>query len=74
MNTEFEEDKKKSEEEIDWLDYASQQETQALRPLDGKDYLALFIASLQTIFLPLVILVIVLVSISLLFQVFVPVG
>ena len=44
------------------MDYAQTQEEQALRPLDGKDYVALFIASLQTIFLPLIVLVIVLLA------------
>ena len=68
MSTDFEdieEDPYESEkeEEIDWLQYA-QGEQQAIRPLDGKDYVALFIASLQTIFLPLIILVIVLLGFS----------
>ncbi|MHA1927360.1 MAG: hypothetical protein ACTSV2_02140 [Candidatus Thorarchaeota archaeon] len=61
MNTDFEENTdnnvQSEEQDIDWLDYA-QQEDQALRPLDLTDYLALFIASLQTIFLPLMILII----------------
>jgi hypothetical protein len=65
MSTEFEDDEeaqyRPEEEEIDWMEYA-QQEEQALRPLDGKDYIALFVASLQTIFLPLIILVIVLIA------------
>lgn len=74
MGTEFEDDNEKQEEEIDWLDYALQEEEQALRSLDGKDYVALFIASCQTIFLPLIVLVIVLVAINLLFQIFVPAG
>lgn len=52
-----------AEEEVDWLEYA-QGEQQAIRPLDAKDYVALFIASLQTIFLPLIILVIVLMAFS----------
>ena len=54
-----EEQTETTEEEVDWLEYA-QAEEQAIRPLDGKDYVALFIASLQTIFLPLIILIIVL--------------
>ena len=74
MNPEFEDDNEKQEEEIDWMEYASQQEEQALRPLDGKDYVAIFIASIQTIFLPLVILVIVLFAFNFLLQVFAPVG
>ncbi len=63
MNTDFEENSddnsQPEEQDIDWLDYA-QQEQQALRPLDLTDYLALFIASLQTVLLPLVILIILL--------------
>ncbi|MGD9396483.1 MAG: hypothetical protein PVJ05_08660 [Candidatus Thorarchaeota archaeon] len=62
MSTDFEEERTyPEEEEIDWLEYA-QAEEQAVRPLDGKDYVALFIASLQTIFLPLIILIIVLLA------------
>ncbi len=66
MNTDFEdiEEEKtpaEEEEEIDWLDYA-QVEEDALRPLDGKDYVALFIASIQTIFLPLIVLIFVLIA------------
>jgi hypothetical protein len=62
MSTDFEEERTyPEEEEIDWLDYA-QAEEQAVRPLDGKDYVALFIASLQTIFLPLIVLIIVLLA------------
>ncbi|MFW9805832.1 MAG: hypothetical protein ACFFFK_03825 [Candidatus Thorarchaeota archaeon] len=71
MDTDFEnneEHPQHEEEEIDWLQYA-QGEEQALRPLDGKDYLALFIASLQTIFLPLIILVFVLIAFSFLLQI-----
>ncbi|MGY5865285.1 MAG: hypothetical protein RTV41_11840 [Candidatus Thorarchaeota archaeon] len=71
MNTEFEDDNEQQEEEIDWLDYTSQQEEQALRSLDRKDYVAIFIASLQTVFLPVVILVIVLVAINFILQIFV---
>jgi len=61
MNTDFEENKddndQSEEQEVDWLQYA-QQEEEPLRPLDRTDYLALFIASLQTIFFPLMILII----------------
>ena len=56
-----EEERTYPEEEIDWIEYA-QAEEQAIRPLDGKDYVALFIASLQTIFLPLIVLIIVLLA------------
>ncbi|MFW9975754.1 MAG: hypothetical protein ACFFDQ_10835 [Candidatus Thorarchaeota archaeon] len=66
MNTDFEdiEDEKapdEDDEKIDWLKYA-QVEEEALRPLDGKDYVALFIASVQTIFLPLIVLIFVLIA------------
>lgn len=71
MSNEYDDNSEEKDEEIDWLEYASQQEESALRPLDGKDYLALFIAALQTIFLPLMVLIIVLVATSLLLQVFV---
>ncbi|MBY8996267.1 MAG: hypothetical protein KGD60_00950 [Candidatus Thorarchaeota archaeon] len=63
MGTDFEDNEEEQiqpeEEKIDWMQYAQREEQDALRPLDGKDYLALFIASCQTIFLPLVILIIV---------------
>jgi len=72
MNTDFEENNENNnqseEQDIDWLQYA-QQEEQPLRPLDRTDYLALFIASLQTIFLPLLILIIVLFAINFWLQV-----
>jgi hypothetical protein len=63
-----EEQTQPKEDEIDWLEYA-QGEEQALQPLDGKDYVALFIASLQTIFLPLIVLVIVLIAFNFLLQI-----
>ena len=69
MSTDFE-DREEEElaqyeekEEVDWLKYARSEE-QAVRPLDGKDYLALFIAAIQTIFLPLIVLVIVFFAIN----------
>ncbi len=66
MSTDFEDNQdehnQSKEKEIDWLEYATTEEDQALRPLEGKDYIALFIASLQTIFLPLIILIIVLIA------------
>ena len=74
MNTDFEENKddndQSEEQDIDWLQYA-QQEEEPLRPLDRTDYLALFIASLQTIFFPLLILIVVLFAINLWLQVMV---
>ena len=44
-----------SKDDIDWSQYGEHEPTIAT-PLDAKDYVALFIASLETIFLPLVIL------------------
>ncbi len=53
-------------EGIDWSEYGEHDEpTHA--PLDGKDYVAFFIASLETIFLPLVLLAVVLLVIGLAF-------
>ena len=67
MGTDFEDKEEEQiqpeEDDIDWLQYA-QGEEQALRQLDRTDYIALFIASIQTIFLPLVVLVIVLLAIN----------
>jgi hypothetical protein len=55
--------------DIDWHQYAYQDDESApVVTLDGKDYVALFIASLQTIFLPLVILAIVMVVLGMLFS------
>lgn len=71
MDSDFENNEEQpqhEEEEIDWMQYARGEE-QAIRPLDGKDYLALFIASLQTIFLPLIILVFVLIAFSFFLQI-----
>ncbi|RDE14495.1 MAG: hypothetical protein C4K47_03945 [Candidatus Thorarchaeota archaeon] len=54
--------------EVDWKHYVYQQEDQtAPVHLDAKDYLALFIASLETIFLPLVILAVMLLVLGFIF-------
>jgi hypothetical protein len=53
-------------EDFDWSQYGDS-ESSTHTPLDRTDYVALFIASLQSIFLPLVILAAVLVSIGFLF-------
>ena len=51
------------EPKYDWRDYGDhEQETQSL---DGKDVMAIFIAALQTIFLPLVILTVAMLGIGL---------
>jgi len=60
MNIDFEENddtyEQSEEENVDWKDYAYQQEEQPALILDRKDYIALFIASLQTIMLPVITL------------------
>ena len=57
---EFDDEKnaEQDSEEYDWRDYGEHEEESV--SLQGKDYLAIFIASLQTIFLPLIVLMIVL--------------
>ncbi|TFG12024.1 hypothetical protein EU537_10615 [Candidatus Thorarchaeota archaeon] len=58
-----------SDREIDWAEYAYQ-ETQRKKPaipLDATDYVALLLASLQTIFLPIVILAVLLLILGLYF-------
>ena len=48
------------EEDPQWDDYQVYlEEKQETVKLEGKDYIALFVASLQTIFLPLIIMIIV---------------
>jgi hypothetical protein len=83
MNTESQENstsdnhvEKEPIEEIDWAEYGRrQQEDQEPRPLDRTDYIALFIASLQTIFLPIVILIVLLIATNFILQLAVgPVG
>ncbi len=68
MNVDFEENgdnyEESEEEKVDWMDYAYQQEEEPLPLLDRTDYLALFIASLQTILLPVVILIAILVAVN----------
>ncbi len=64
---------KELDDEKAWREYRVRYEDEkrkAIR-LDRKDYVALFIASLETIFLPLIILMIVLVGFALLLQFFV---
>ncbi len=56
------------DDEKAWRDYRIRTEDEKITAvhLTGKDYLALFIASLQTIFLPLIILILVLFGLTLL--------
>ncbi|MFW9808675.1 MAG: hypothetical protein ACFFE6_04750 [Candidatus Thorarchaeota archaeon] len=67
---EFDDDRsfEQDPEEYDWRSYGEHEETTV--SLQGKDYLAIFLASLQTIFLPLIILIIVLFSFGLIFGLF----
>lgn len=54
--------------EVDWDEYVYLQEQERSQvSLDAKDLVALFVASLTTIFLPIVILMVILVVIALLF-------
>jgi hypothetical protein len=54
-------------EDPDWDEYRVYlEETQERTKLDGKDYIALFIASLETIFLPFIIMILVFVAIGVL--------
>lgn len=75
MNTDFDnidedqyEEEEKEEKKVDWLKYA-QEEEQALRPLDAKDYVALFVAAIQTVFVPLIILMVVMIVINFFLQI-----
>ena len=55
--------------EVDWDEYVylQEQDRSQVSP-DAKDLVALFVASLTTIFLPIVILMVILVVIALLFR------
>lgn len=58
-------------EDPQWSDYRTHDEESDISiSLDLKDYIALFIASLQTIFLPLILLLLVMVTISFIFTFF----
>ena len=58
---------RKEMDDPEWDEYrAYLEETQRSAKLDRKDYVALFIASLQTIFLPLIIMMAVFVAVALL--------
>ena len=62
-----EEPSREEKDDPEWDEYRTYlEETQESTKLDGKDYLALFVASLQTIFLPLIIMMIVFVAIAML--------
>jgi hypothetical protein len=54
---------------VDWSEYVREEtEAESAVSLDAKDYIALFIASLETIFLPLVLLSLVLIALALIFR------
>jgi hypothetical protein len=56
----------------EWDEYRAHiEEQQEPVRLEGRDYIALFIASLETIFLPLIIMIIVFVAIGILLFVFI---
>lgn len=57
------------EEDVDWSEYEDNTRDNEVH-LDTVDYVALFIAALQTIFLPLVILIIFLVGLVFVFTIF----
>ncbi len=58
-------------QEPDWSEYVYQEEKRPLHRLSADDYVALFIAALQTIFLPLVILAIFLVIVGVFLSAFI---
>ncbi|MFW9848776.1 MAG: hypothetical protein ACFFF4_06530 [Candidatus Thorarchaeota archaeon] len=72
MSDNYDENESDRQNEFDdekaWRDYRIRVEDEKIKAvhLDGKDYLALFVASLQTIFLPLIILIVVLFGLTLL--------
>ncbi|MBS3795413.1 MAG: hypothetical protein KGY80_10970 [Candidatus Thorarchaeota archaeon] len=66
-NQDVVDDKEGPERELDWDEYVRRREAHKKAVhLEGKDYLALFIAALQTIFLPLIIVALVTVAAAIL--------
>ena len=57
------------EEPIDWSDFGEPKDKDDVK-LEKLDYLAIFIASLQTTFLPFILMMIVLLMIGMLFGIF----
>jgi hypothetical protein len=58
------------DERVDWSDYVYHEpESSPTTSLDATDWVALFIASLETIFLPLVILALMLLAIALVIRI-----
>jgi hypothetical protein len=69
MSQNFERDVEGNDEEIDWREHIHQDDSVSpTQPLDATDYVAIFIASLQTIFLPLILLMVIMVVIALVLQ------
>jgi hypothetical protein len=63
------EDTSSDDSEVDWKGYVYHEESEKEAVhLDGKDYVALFIASLETTFLPLVLLGLLLIVLGLIFR------
>ena len=50
--------------------YIEDEEDGLIRPLDAKDYLAIFLAALRTIFLPILAFIFILICLGLLFSLF----
>ena len=72
MSDNYEGPSREEKDDPEWAEYRTYlEERQESTNLDGKDYLALFIASLQTIFLPLVIMMVVFVAIAMILFLFV---
>ena len=70
-NNDISENGKEKEEQVDWDSILYQQDRKIEESaLDKTDFLALFIASVETIFLPLIILAAILIGLSLLFWFF----
>ena len=67
MSDNYEGPSREEKDDPEWDEYRTYlEETQESTKLDAKDYIALFVASLQTIFLPLVIMMVVFVAIAML--------
>lgn len=70
-NNDISENEKEKEEQVDWDSILYQQDRKIEEAaLDKTDFLALFIASIETIFLPLIILAAILIGLSLWFWFF----
>ena len=68
MSQDFENEEQ--DDNLDWREHIHQNDDATLaRPLDAKDYVAIFIASLQTIFLPLILLMVIMLVVAFVLQV-----